>query len=406
MRAGPAACARACALAALLHALAAPAAPARHVVRFEIDLRAEIAAGRFDPRTDRAGVRGSQLPLSWEVSAPAEDADGDGIHTASVAFERAPFGDQPVAYKFKLERAAEPDAGWEPGRNHPLRLGAPQQRVRRAFGAAATTLPPRRTGRIDRLRPIASAHVDAREVQVWLPPGYASEPHRRYPVLYLHDGQNVFDGRAAVAEWMVDETAQRLVQSRAIGPLIVVAVASTARRVDDYTSTRTAHGGGGAVHYARYLVEELKPAIDARYRTRTDARHTAVGGASLGGLVTMWLLLHRADTFGAGLVVSPAAWWDDQRIVRDVAAWSPAARPRLWLDIGGREGAEAVAGARALRDALGARGWEVTFTEDAEASHDEAAWAARVEAMLRFLDAGFESSPRDRGHVRTSGRTR
>jgi predicted alpha/beta superfamily hydrolase len=269
-----------------------------------------------------------------------------------------------------------------------LREGA--QALARAFGSGVD-IPVQRSGEIETLPAIHSAFVSAREVQVWLPPGYREAPQRRYPVLYLHDGQNVFDARAAGAEWQVDEHAQRGVLQGALQPMIIVAVASNGDRMTDYAPVaqpRPEGGkvGGGAEAYARYLIGELKPAIDHRYRTQPGREHTAVGGSSMGGLVSMWLLLAHGDSFGAALVVSPSVWWAGRDILGRVAA-APAATPapRIWLDVGGREDPGMVDGARRLRDALRARGWAPAYLEEPAGGHDEASWAARVPAMLDFL---------------------
>ncbi len=373
-------------------------------VPIEADLRAEIAAGRFDPARDQLGVRGSHPPLSWSQPVLAR-AMGDGRYAVELRFESLPAGGQPVQYKFRIERHGQGgDAGWERGRNRNLRLEVPGLRVARAFDVPDEPAAQRRTGTIERLGLVGSAHVAAREVQVWLPPGYGAEASRRHPVLYLHDGQNVFDDAAAGAEWQFDETAQRLVERGAIEPPILVAIDSGPNRGLDYTPTamqlgpeRTGSGraerqGGGAPAYARFLVEELKPMIDRRYRTRPEPAYTAVGGSSLGGLVSLWLALHHAGSFGAALVVSPSVWWDDAFPLRDVRSLAalPEPRSRLWLDMGAREGAEALPAVRQLRQALMARGWSaqtLAYTEDPDGSHDEASWAARVEAMLQFLYA-------------------
>jgi predicted alpha/beta superfamily hydrolase len=378
------------------------AAQAAVTVPVEIDMRAEIAAKRFDPAHDGVGMRGSHPPLSWQQTLPARPA-ADGRYVMEVRFENLPHGAQPVQYKFRIERSGQgPDEGWEQGRNHQLVLDGPAPRVARAFNAPPAFVPLRRTGTIERLGTVPSAHVLAREVQVWLPPAYGRDTTRRYPVLYLHDGQNVFDSAAAGAEWQVDETAQRLAEAGLIDPPIVVAVDSGRDRTAEYTPTAMTLGpertglpqartvGGGAPAYARFLAEELKPLIDRRYRTRPEAASTAVGGSSLGGLVSLWIALHRADTFGAALVVSPSVWWDDGFALRDVRGLQtlPDPRPRLWLDMGALEGDEALPAARQLQQALMARGWDATtlrFTEDPAGSHDEASWAARVEGMLRFL---------------------
>lgn len=388
-------------LASLLLGLFATPLLADTSIRFDIDLTAEIAAGRFDPARDRLGLRGNAAPLSWDRSLPAAAGAAPGRYRLQLTLPDDAVGGQPLAYKFRIERGAGQDGsdGWEPGRNHTVLLKGGEITVARAFGAPAGDVPLSRVGTIERLGLIPSSHVKPREVQVWLPPGYAEHPETRYPVLYLHDGQNVFDAQAAGAEWQVDEAAQRGVASGRLRPFIVVAVSSVdATRWDDYTPTvvsavppgQTAleRRGGGAPAYARFLVEELKPAIDARFRTRRGSADTAVGGSSLGGLVSMWLALHRPETFGAALVVSPSVWWDDRFILRDAAATTPTPRPRLWLDMGAQEGDQAVQFARELNELLRRRGWSdgtLRFVEDAQGRHDEASWARRVPAMLDFL---------------------
>lgn len=379
----------------------AAAATVAGTLDFVIDLSAEIAAGRFDPQRDSLGLRGAVAPMSWQQPLLAR-ALGDGRYGLQVTVPRAPFGGQPLAYKFRIERPGRgPDDGWEDGPNHRVRLAEGVTRVVRAFNAPPALLPARRTGTIESLGVVASRHVGPRPVQVWLPPGYA-EGASRHPVLYLHDGQNVFDDAAAGAEWMVDETADRLVRAGTIEAPIVVAVDSTRDRILDYTPTRmrmpaerTGTGraelvGGGASAYGRFLAEELKPLVDARWRTRTDAAGTAVGGASLGGLVSLALVLERPEVFGAALVVSPSLWWDDGWALRTVQALPvPAPRlPRLWIDMGDREGPGAMDAARALYEALRThhpRAADLRFVADAEGSHDELSWASRVEGMLRFL---------------------
>ena len=369
-------------------------------------MRGEIAAGRFNPQRDAVGVRGGWPPLSWLASVSAGDFAGSGVYETVLRFATLPPAGE-LAYKFKVDvgpgRGTAED-GWEAGRNRRVVLRDGAQALARVFGTDPDAPPPRRTGRIDVIAPRPSAFVAPREVQVWLPPGYAEAragtPVRRYPVLYLHDGQNIFDARAAGAEWGVDETAQRLVEAGAVAPFIVVAVSHAGDRTLDYTPAPgrrmagDAPHGGGAPAYARYLVEELKPLIDARYATRRGAADTAVGGSSLGGLVSMWLALRHPQVFGAALVVSPAVWWADAVIVKDVRATPlPQPAPRLWVDIGTGEGDAVVAAARALRDALTERGWPMRYTEAAGAAHDEAAWAGRVEPMLRFLFAAGAATP-------------
>lgn len=234
-----------------------------------------------------------------------------------------------------------------------------------------------------------------RDVLVYLPPGYEREKQRRYPVLYLHDGQNLFDGATSFIpgqEWRVDETAQSLIESETIEPVIIVGVYNTGKeRVEEYTPSADPKYkvGGKAELYGRLLVEDLKPFIDSHYRTKTDAKNTGLGGSSLGGLVTMYLGLHYPQVFGKLAVVSPSVWWDNRRILGDVAAFGSKRHARIWLDMGTDEGTNAAADARSLRDALVSKGWKIDadlkYFEAVGAKHTESAWAERVDPMLRFL---------------------
>jgi predicted alpha/beta superfamily hydrolase len=234
-----------------------------------------------------------------------------------------------------------------------------------------------------------------RRVWVYLPPDYARERERRYPVLYLQDGQNVFDGATAFIagrEWEVDEAAQRLAREGRIAPLIVVAVDNAgARRVFEYTPTRDARAGdgGGLATYARMLLSELKPWVDARYRTRAERESTGIGGSSLGALAALDIGLRHPETFGRVAALSASVWWDGGVITRTVEALPAKPETRLWLDIGAREDAAALDQVRRLRDALVRKGWregvDLHYEEPAGAAHDEAAWAKRVPDVLLFL---------------------
>lgn len=235
----------------------------------------------------------------------------------------------------------------------------------------------------------------ARDVLVYLPPGYESEAPRRYPVLYLHDGQNLFDGATAYIpgqDWRVGQTAGALIRRQAIEPVIVVGIYNTGHeRVEEYTPSACPRlkVGGKADLYGRLIVEELKPFIDAHYRTRAGACDTGLGGSSLGGLVTAYLGLRHPGVFGKLAVVSPSVWWDGRRILADVAALEAKTGARIWLDMGTGEGPRAVGDARLLRDALLAKGWnldrDLHYFEAHGARHTETAWAQRVEPILKFL---------------------
>jgi predicted alpha/beta superfamily hydrolase len=231
-----------------------------------------------------------------------------------------------------------------------------------------------------------------RTVLVYLPPNYRPRAAHRYPVLYLQDGQNVFDKATSIGEeWHVDETAQHLIEKGEVEPLIVVAAYNTgAHRVDEYAPTKLeGKGGGSADLYGRMLVEELKPFIDRKYKTLPSAASTGLGGSSLGGLLTLHLGLKYPTVFNRLAVLSPSVWWDNRLIVREVETLKAKPPLRIWLDVGTAEGPEVVGDARALRDTLVAKGWvpehDLRYHEAEGAQHNEQAWGARIGDVLRFL---------------------
>jgi predicted alpha/beta superfamily hydrolase len=252
-----------------------------------------------------------------------------------------------------------------------------------------------RPGRLEHIRDFASAIFgNTREVTIYLPAGYDDRPEQRYPVLYMQDGQNLFEGHRAFVpgqDWHLQDAADQAIGERTAKPLIIVGIDHAGpSRIDEYTPTKDLdhNGGGRADEYGRLLVEELKPLIDERFRTLGDREHTFIGGSSLGGLVSLHLALTRPEIFGAAAVMSPSVWWNDRTVLSTVDAFSSDVRPRLWLDIGGREGIEALRDARNLRGRLAAKGWnEDTFEyyEDRRADHSERAWAKRVRQVLEYL---------------------
>lgn len=232
-----------------------------------------------------------------------------------------------------------------------------------------------------------------RPLVVYVPPDYESATSRRYPALYLHDGQNVFERNTAFGgvEWQVDETAQALISAGEIEPLIVVGIYNAGEeRINEYTPTADAtRGGGKAALHGRMLLEEIKPFIDAHYRTLQGPANTGLGGSSLGGLVTLYLGIQYPQIFGKLAVLSPSVWWDNRVILKMIATANPRPRPKIWLDMGTSEGGMSLEDVEALRDVLQAKGWseheDLYFGEFRGAKHNEAAWAKRVDPFLRYL---------------------
>ena len=234
---------------------------------------------------------------------------------------------------------------------------------------------------------------------VYVPPMYAIERERRFPVLYMQDGQNLFDPETSFIPgnyWRMGETADGLIEQSAIEPLIIVGIYNSGvRRMDEYTPvTDQRLGGGHADAYGRMLVEELKPFIDEQYRTLPGAGHCGMGGSSLGGLVSLYFGLQYPSIFSRLAVMSPSVWWRDRAILKMVARLSQKPDLRIWLDIGLKESSRAAPDARLLRDALVRKGWELghelAYTEAKDGEHTESAWAQRTGPMLRFL---FPSTP-------------
>jgi predicted alpha/beta superfamily hydrolase len=232
---------------------------------------------------------------------------------------------------------------------------------------------------------------------VYLPPGYDDQPARRYPVLYLNDGQNLFDGATSYVQgqdWGVDETAEKLIRAGEIEPLIIVAIYNTGeQRIDEYTPTvdPRVKKGGGADLYGRLLVEEVKPLVDESYRTHIGPAQTGLGGSSLGGLVSLHLALKYPSVFGKLMAMSPSVWWDRGMILRRVQGLKVKPSTRIWLDIGTKEGKLTTRNVRTLRDSLASKGWrlgdDLSYLEAKDAHHNEVAWGQRVDKALRFLYA-------------------
>ena len=278
-------------------------------------------------------------------------------------------------------------------------------------------------GRLVEHPAMASAHVQPRDVTVWLPPGYDA-PDASYPVLYMHDGQNLFDASRAPygAEWGVDEHVARLAATGQIRTPIVVGIGNTPLRLREYipanliralpddmrADVQAIYGGEPMSDgYVRFLVEELKPFIDSAYRTRPDRDDTVIMGSSMGGLISMYALMQHPEVFGGAACVSThwpirieqltepvalAAWRD-----RLTEAWTgvvrtdlpPPGQHRLYFDRGDESLDAFYAEFQSRIDAtVRAAGWtpdrfrSLVFPG---AEHNEKSWNQRLDVPLTFL---------------------
>ncbi|HLO02694.1 MAG TPA: alpha/beta hydrolase-fold protein [Symbiobacteriaceae bacterium] len=248
------------------------------------------------------------------------------------------------------------------------------------------------------VRLIPALSVLGRERRVWLylPPGYA-ESKERYPVLYMHDGQNLFDQATAYAgEWGVDETLEELIAAKKVPPMIVVGIDNGGQaRMDEYVPFKTKYGQGGeADAYVAWLIKELKPQIDGAFRTKSGPESTWIGGSSLGGYISLWAGLHHPEVFGGILAFStPFDLGDGAAVIREAIAQRPAKPQRYYLDIGQLEEEPApgiVALNQDVTDRIGQSGVAAadrTLVVDPAGVHNEGAWRRRFPKAIEWLTA-------------------
>ncbi len=386
---------------------------AQNVITFSMDMRGAISQRWLEPQKDFIGVRGSIPPLRWDSTLVATDPDGDSIYTLTVKLTLVGkyaklFQARKLAYKFKVENSTKLNNGWETVQNSTVLLTGKPQTVKRIFNVQSLAPTPSTRSQNVRLHEYFQPKtLLQRTISVYLPPGY-SKSTQRYPVLYLHDGQNIFDdSTSASGEWYADEIADTLIKSKKLPPYIIVGISTRGEdRMNEYTPVAMRRydglgrpeelGGKGSLH-AQMIVEEIKPFIDSTYRTLKDRANTALGGSSLGGLMTMYTGIAYPQVFGRLMIMSPSVWWANnwilaavkQNLTDSLATSLRAADTRIWLDIGDAEGKESVEGARALKNLLIEKGWKIgtnlSFMEAKNAAHNEAAWSERLEPALTFL---------------------
>lgn len=230
-----------------------------------------------------------------------------------------------------------------------------------------------------------------RDLIVWLPPSYESDPLRHYPVLYMHDGQNIIDPRTSYNghDWRMDEVCDSLIARKEMEEIIVVGIYNTPDRSPEYSDTERGRA------YASFVVRVAKPMIDSLYRTRPGRTSTAVMGSSMGGLISFLFLWWHPDVFSMAGCFSSAFMVDDDRILREVeSAKTLPSDIRLYLDCGtaGLDGSLEPGYARMgelLRDRGLVEGKTLLAFLDRGAEHNEQAWASRVWRPLKFFFGAF-----------------
>jgi predicted alpha/beta superfamily hydrolase len=331
---------------------------------------------KYPAGTHTLSVRGSRPPFNWNSGIAMQRLDAETWSLTVTTLE----GD--LEWKPLLD-----DATWSLGPNWNAHAGVSTEIAPRFF----TT-----TGTWTRYWPSFNSTLlgNTRGVYVYLPPSYAENTAAHFPVVYMHDGQNLFDPNAAFGgvTWRVADTMNAGANDGSIREAIVIGPenAGTAR-IGEYTPTADpTYGGGDGGMYLRFMVEELKPVIDSTFRTKTSRADTVMLGSSLGGLISSYAGVTHADTFGCIGAMSPSTWWDG-RVILSLVSQTGSTRPlRVYVDSGDSgDSMDDVTNTAALAGvyrSLGYRDGE-TFLYDVQpgGTHTEAAWASRLPGALTFL---------------------
>jgi len=241
-------------------------------------------------------------------------------------------------------------------------------------------------GTVEYFRELAGDGLNyKRDIIVWLPPSYKKNAKKRYPVLYMHDGQNIVDPSTSFLgyDWRVDEVADSLIVMKKMEEIIIVGIYNTPDRLPEYSDSPL----GSA--YMNFVINVVKPLVDSTYRTKPDRKHTAVMGSSMGGLASLIFVWKRPDVFGMAGCLSSAFWYDNEKTLKDVEHDSgPKKDVRIYLDCGGKE-KDLVNGYHRMINILKSKGFkkgkDLEYHLEPDAVHNEQAWAARVWRPLMFM---------------------
>ncbi len=222
-----------------------------------------------------------------------------------------------------------------------------------------------------------------RDILVYLPPSYRTRD-RRFPVIYMQDGQNLFDAATSFVgvEWEVDETLEAL-SGEGLEAIVVGIPNIGGQRVNEYSPPNNPWWRGSGDRYVSFIVETLKPMIDRDFRTWSDRLHTGIFGSSLGGLISLYAFFYQPAVFGFVGAMSPA-FWVGRGVIYDSVRRAPFAPGKIYLDNGAQEGS-----ARRMVDLLLEKGYrepcDLMYVVEPAGRHHESAWARRLPNALRFL---------------------
>jgi len=334
----------------------------------------------YPPERGRIGLRGNHAPLSWEHTEPPRKVVGNRH------LFRIPMKEHELL-ELKVVRG---DDEWDAGRNYVVHAGD-HLRIEPCFDHTKPRFEPRFVVERDGQRA---------EIDVLLPPSYAEQPEKRYPVLYVLDGQSLWShSEDPFGVWHLDGTLESLYELGAIEELVVAGIHTAEDRITRLSPTvDDAYGGGGAPAFLEHLVGPVRAAIDGRYRIRNDRTSTGILGSSLGGLFSFFAAWTRPQIFGKAACLSSSFWWANRWAVRLVQTTPPPdPKPFLYLDSGVtasqmEEDVRMLDGfhhTRSMHRALTRAGFdigtEVHRLVFPGQPHQAASWASRVALPLQLL---------------------
>lgn len=247
------------------------------------------------------------------------------------------------------------------------------------------------SGSLELIKDFYSPELDnSRNIIVYLPMGYEKDTSKSYPVLYLHDGQNLFDAKTSFigVEWQVDETLDRMILNKEIEPVIVVGIYNNADRLSEYSPwyDEEYKKGGKGDKYLEFIVNTLKPYIDKKYRTIEDKNY--IGGSSMGGLISLYAV-SKCPVFSGAIVMSPSLFFGNHEIFNFVEK-NPPLNSKIYLYVGGKESdnpmfVEDVIKMKELLESLNVK---VKYSFDPDGVHNEAFWAKKFSEAIKWMLEG------------------
>lgn len=226
------------------------------------------------------------------------------------------------------------------------------------------------------------------KIWLYLPPDYKTSK-KKYPVIYMHDGQNLFDDKTSyVGEWKIDETLNKLFKETGKGFIVVGVEHGGKERINEYTPwPHDKYGGGKGKQYIHFIVNELKPYIDANYRTKSKQKHTGLIGSSLGGLISYYGGLTYPDVFGKVGALSTSFWFSEKSFELTKKKGNQQFL-RMYLLAGGKEGGDMVSDMKKAEKMLLESGFNrknLISKENKDAKHNEAFWSSEFESVVKWL---------------------